>query len=394
MQKIKLLVLSSQRKKCGIADYTKELFNSENLKDKPVKISIEQIGLGSFLKAPFKGAHIIHVQHEFFLFDPAIGFSAIPQYFYLKLFSYLCRYKIVTTIHSPYNLTDMSQTFAHFQNYGFLFPLVKIYLLVHYWLLILCSKRIIVLSRNGCETIKNFAKTIRMEKKVNYLNLGVYKPKINIKEISEVENNSFGLDGNDFVLTLFGFAYKNKGYHLAINALRLLNENSEIPTDLKRSFKLVIISGEASNQSIGGQGDTYLGSLKKKVKEDKLEKQVIFTGFLPYTDKDLAKIIALTRAFVFPYFSRNQASASLASVIGYQKPIIVSNIPYFKEYIQFGGVVPFEEKNSSDLAKKILQVAQNKEGNQKIQSAISQYYLENNMQVIFDRHFKLYQELI
>jgi glycosyltransferase involved in cell wall biosynthesis len=394
MPKIKLLVLSSLRTKCGVADYTNELFNSEYLEGKEIDYSKKQIKPINFIKAPFEGRQIIHVQHEFFLFDPLIGFSALPLYFYLKIFSYFLDYKIVTTVHSPYSVKNMTQTFAHFQKYRLLFPLIKIYLLVHYWTLIFCSAKIIVLSKNGYETIQGYAQKIKMIKKVEYLNLGVYKPAINTQKVPADEKNRFGLTEKDLIFTLFGFAYKNKGYHLAIEAIKILTENTKIPFELKKQLKLVIISGEASNQSVGGQGNTYLGWLKQKTEEYSLEDQVVFTGFLPYSDEDFAKIISLTRAFIFPYFSRNQASASLASVIGYQKPILVSDIPYFQEYIQSGCVLPFEEKNSTDLAQKILQIAKNKDDNNKIEAAISRYYLENNMQTIFDRHLKLYQELV
>ncbi len=75
---LKILVLSSTRKeRDGIAEYTRQVFRPEFQNGESVKVTIQDINLGNMFAAPFRELDILHIQHEFFLFDRLAGFSAL-----------------------------------------------------------------------------------------------------------------------------------------------------------------------------------------------------------------------------------------------------------------------------------------------------------------------------
>ena len=74
---MKILVLSSTRERDGIAEYTRQVFRPEFRKPGDVDFSIEDISPGNMLAAPFKKADVLHIQHEFFMFDRLVGVTAM-----------------------------------------------------------------------------------------------------------------------------------------------------------------------------------------------------------------------------------------------------------------------------------------------------------------------------
>ena len=134
----KILILNSHRKKCGVKDYTLNLIanfpgeTKKNVVEKP-------ISLINLLKSAFGKYKIIHIQHEFFLFDPAIGVTFLPILVYLWLFSKFFKYQIFLTIHSVYEPSMVEKTFSHFAKYTWSFGLLKFYLKIYYHNKILLS---------------------------------------------------------------------------------------------------------------------------------------------------------------------------------------------------------------------------------------------------------------
>ena len=140
---IKVLVLSSTRKeRDGIAEYTRQVFNPQHQQPTAAAIEVRDITPANMLAAPFQGADVLHLQHEFFLFDRLVGVSALFYYPYLWLLSKICGCKIVTTIHSTYNVDNLAAALPHFQKLGFLFPLGSLYMRLHFWLVVKLSRRI------------------------------------------------------------------------------------------------------------------------------------------------------------------------------------------------------------------------------------------------------------
>lgn len=378
---IQVLVLSSNRKaKCGIKEYTNRIFNPEYYKDK-VSVEIKPIGFLNCLTSPFNKAKIVHLQHEFFLFDSLIGITGIFFFIYFAIISFFTKSSLITTVHSVHNPFNLTKALPHFAKFKFVFPFLSFYLKFYYWLIVLVSKNTIVLSKSSADVLSKI--TGKLSSKIKVLPHGVF-PRLLEESNSNLLSTKFSIPSKAEIFTLFGFAFENKGYHLAIQALHSIlskNPNSNI--------HLMVVSGESFGISISGrEGETYLEYLVRLTKELGLQDKVHFTGFLDYDvpeEKELlAEIFTKTFAFIFPYFSRTNASGALASVLSYAKPVLVSDIDYFKEY---PFLQSFKEGDIQDLEQKILSM---KDTAKPLISEIENYVRLNTLEEIFNQQLKYY----
>jgi glycosyltransferase involved in cell wall biosynthesis len=153
------------------------------------------------------------------------------------------------------------------------------------------------------------------------------------------------------------------------------------------------VSGETGKGSFpgGGQGETYIGYLKRLARELRVEDRVLFTGYLANDDPLLEEIFADTFCFLFPYLNRNFPSGAISTVLATRKPILVSQIPCFEEY---ENLLTFAEKNPVALADKMAALLDDP---QLLAEAvqITQHNAETfAMERVFARHVAVYQELI
>lgn len=384
---LKILVLSSTRKeRDGIAEYTRQVFRPEFQKSGEVEIQIADITPGNMLSAPFKKADVLHIQHEFFMFDRLVGLSALFYYPYLLLWSKLLGFKIVTTIHSTYNVDDLGGALPHFAKFKWLFPLGSIYLRLHLRLVCAFSGRVLILSKIGMENLAHVVSPRTMAHKVRYTHLGNYASHIRL-ELHGLLKKKFGLFGDEKIFVLFGFAFPIKGYEYAIYAMdQLVNRQNR--TDVK----LVIVSGETGKGSFpgGGQGGTYIGWLKQLVAQRKLEPHILFTGYLANDDPLLEEIFAETFCFVFPYLDRNFPSGAISTTLATGKPVLVSDIRCFQEY---EGLLNFKERDAVALAERMTELMTNPALVAQV-AEITRHNAEKfDMRNVFAIHFELYREL-
>ncbi len=370
MIKLKTLILTSPRSKCGIADYVDNLFNQKNLASQSsFEFVILPLGFKNLLKAPFQGFKIIHIQHEFFLFDRFVGISGIFWFFYLKFSSYFCKFKIVTTVHSPYNPKTVFRDFKHTTTNQFLLIFLKFYLQIYFWVLFNFSTKIILLTNNSY-----FYPPLQASKKSVIISL-------------QTKNQKFpacegGLGGilpkfltkkNSKIFTLFGFAFKNKNYQTAILALaEVLKTHSNV--------FLVIVSEE----------NNHLQELQKLASSLKIEENVIFTGYLDFDSPYLQAIFQKTNAFIFPFLERNQASSSFFTVLSLAKPIITSDIRIFKEY---DFLLKFPETDLQAL-KRQMKLVLNQGFDKNILEKMKEYSEENSPEKVFEKHLEIYSDLV
>jgi glycosyltransferase involved in cell wall biosynthesis len=384
----RILVLSSTRKdRDGIAEYTRQVFGPGLANGAEPEISIQDITPGSMLSAPFQGAQIIHVQHEFFMFDRLVGVSALLYFPYLWCWSWLVGYRLVTTIHSTYNVDDLEGALPHFKKYKWLFPLGSLYMRFHLWLVSKLSRRIIILSKIGLENLARVVSARDMQRKVRYTHLGNYASHIRMREHGLLEQK-YGIRGTDRFFTLFGFAFPIKGYEYGVYAMDVLVNRKG-----RKDLKLVIVSGETGKGSFpgGGQGGTYIGWLKVLVAERKLENYVVFTGYLKNEDPLLEEVFANTVCFVFPYLDRNFPSGAISTTLATNKPMLVTEIRCFQEY---EGLPAFPEKDSESLARRMEEVADDPETASRW-AAITRHNSEKfGMDKIFARHLEVYREAL
>jgi glycosyltransferase involved in cell wall biosynthesis len=384
---LKILVLSSTRKeRDGIAEYTRQMFRPEFQKSGQVEIKTADITPGNMLAAPFKKADILHIQHEFFLFDRLVGLSAMFYYPYLWFWSKLLGFKIVTTIHSTYNVDDLPGALPHFAKFKWLFPLGSLYLRLHLLAVCKLSGRIVILSKIGLENIGRVLSKQDMKRKVRYIHLGNYASNIRLQRHGLLQKK-IGVTASDKIFTLFGFAFPIKGYEYGIYAMDILvNQRG------RKDIKLVVISGETGKGSFpgGGQGGTYIGWLKQLTAERKLEHYVIFTGYLANDDPLLEEIFAETLCFVFPYLDRNFPSGAISTTLATGKPVLVSDIRCFQEY---EGLLNFKERDAAGLVDQMTKLMADPAFMDQAVEISRHNAKKFDMQNIFTTHLALYQEL-
>lgn len=385
---LRILVLSStRRERDGIAEYTRQVFRPEFAKPGVIEFQIEDICLWSVLSAPFKRENILHIQHEFFLFDPLVGVTALLYYPYLWAWSRLLGFKIVTTVHSTYNVENLEGALPHFKKFRFLFPLGSCYLRLHLWLISKLSHRIIILSRIGLDNMGLVLGAKLMKKSVRYVHLGNYSSNIRARFHGVLEEK-FGVTVAHKIFTMFGFAWPIKGYEYGIYALDILVNQQD-----HKNIKLFIVSGETGKATFpgGGQGESYIGWLKRLTSERRLDSYVVFTGYLENDDPILEEIFAQTFCFVFPYLDRNFPSGAISTTLATGKPVIVTAIRCFQEY---DGLPNVPEKNSEALASRMEEFLNNPNALASAAEISRRNADKFRMEHIFARQLEIYHEVL
>lgn len=387
MNGLQILVLSSTRKeRDGIAEYTRQLFNPAFCNSSSVTVRVQDLSPSTLLSAPFRRVAIIHVQHEFFMFDRLVGLSALFYYPYLWFWCLVLRRRLVTTIHSTYNVDDLPNALPHFAKYRAMFPMGRLYLKAHFQLVVALSDRIFLLSKIGATNLRRSISERQFARKVVRVHLGNYAANFRMQAHGLLAKQ-FGVGPQEKLFTLFGFAFPNKGYEYGIQALDVLvNQRG------RKDVRLIVVSGETGKGSFpgGGQGESYIGYLKRLTRELRLEERVIFTGYLANDDPLLEEVFADTFCFLFPYLNRNFPSGAISTVLATRKPIIVSRIPCFDEYER---LLAFEEKNPTALADQMAKLMD--EPASLVEAVqITKHNAETfAMERIFARHVEVYQEL-
>ena len=383
---LKILVLSRTSERDGIADYTRQLFRGGRPKDDILSISVKNISPWQMFTAPFRRAQIIHIHHEFLMFDRFISITAFGYFTWLKFWSLICGNRVVTTFHSTYDVNNIDEALAHLMRWRHLFPIICIYLRLHIMFVTKCSNKIIVLSKLGKENLAKILSAWIMQHKVVYVHLGTYSCSIAMKK-SGLLWSRYSINKEESIFTLFGFAFPQKGYEFAIKAMNILVNQRK-----REDIRLVIVSGDNIGAGLpgGGQGLSYIVYLRKLTTQYHLDDKIIFTGYLANDDPLLENIFADTYCFLFPYRNRHFASGAISTVLATHKPVLVSDIRSFEEY---EGLMSFAKENAIALADKMMDFLDNPQKMTEL-AAISRYNAEKfSMDKAFLRHVEIYREL-
>lgn len=366
MKKIFVLVLApTDQEGCGVAEYTRRLYEAS---DGDIEYEILDLDWRNLIRAPFKSPapDIIHIQHEYFLFDRLVGISALFWYLLIRLFS---KAKIVTTFHSTYDIGNLDKEFSYLSERLKLYlPIVRAYLKFHVWWITKMSDRVVVLSSVGLKSVPG--------PKVTHIRLGVYGPTVNLGNPSIIKDT-----GSIFVL--FGFCFPNKGFDLAIQALSLVA--MDVP-----DVRMFVVSGRPSSKGITGVGaEKHLNEIKSLVKSFGLESKVCFTGYLDNDSRLLGDLVLKASAFIFPYRKRNCPSGALAFALHNLVPIILSDIESFRDYPG----LKFIEGDAVSLANCMV-LMMNREWSLRFKGMSIQYALNNSVRSSFLGHLELFKEIL
>jgi glycosyltransferase involved in cell wall biosynthesis len=374
MKEIKIANHIPNRQKCGIASYSQNLY--AEAEDYPeIKLIPFKTKFIELFRLLFKPIDIVHFQHEFGIW-PIMGLSFIIYLIKFRIINLFTKKKIVVTMHTVWDLKKINISFSHYS-----FPLrliIRLYLWVSYLVIINFSHKIICLNKDCVILLQNLTSK---KNKILYIPHGLFK--VENDDISlQVLIKRFKISSNDKLITMFGFAYPNKGFDLAIKAL---------PGLLKKiPHAKLVIAGSAPID--GGQG--YMQKLIDLAKLLKIQDKIIFTGFLEDKDLALQAIFHHSKCFVYPYYKRSSASGSISTIFARNKPILVSDIVFFKEY---NFLPKFKEGSVADLTLqlvKILSVSSGEPSYQKNILEMQSYYNQHSITQVFNKQYNIFQNLI
>lgn len=363
--KIKVSMATPWERKCGVADYSKNLVKC--LEELPVDITVihnnqpNTVNPLYWVKLALKSrrdCNIIHVQHEYSLFGTFWKLYGVMSFIFYLLIWFRRRYKVITTIHelpqkSPSSglvRTITSRMYRYFSNW---FVKASDLVIVHTE----CARSEIVREYNGVNV--------------------VVIPHGSLAEVSighrELSKKRLGLIGKH-VLVIFGFVNDRKNYEDIISILPELGEDV-----------VLIIAGGAVTKS----GELYLRQLRDMARELGVEDRVIFTGYLK--PEDVPEIFSAADIVLLPYRDVTQ-SGVLNIALAYKKAVITSDLPAFREIKDMYDCIEIA-RDRSEFLSKIRMLLSCKARARKLERKTTRYWTENNWKNVARKHFSVYGEV-
>jgi glycosyltransferase involved in cell wall biosynthesis len=184
---------------------------------------------------------------------------------------------------------------------------------------------------------------------------------------------ALGLEGRTIV-SLLGFITKRKGHDLLLDALPML------PDDVT-----AIVAGSG----IGGR-DLRVQELREQARRNGVVDRVMFTGYMD--DARLELVLAATDVAVCP-FDNVSASGSLSTWISVARPLVVSDLPGFREYDAFspGALRRFTPRDARTLAAAIESVTADSTG--AMPDSLDQLRDQLSPERTLERYAAIYREL-
>ncbi len=172
-----------------------------------------------------------------------------------------------------------------------------------------------------------FLKKVKInEKKIKYIpafyiDFDIFKPQETAKK---------------YDLVFSGRLVKSKGIFLLLKAIKSIKHQAS-------SIKLVIV----------GSGPLE-GKIRKYIKKNKLENNVVFSGWLATVD-DLAKVYNQSKIFVMPSFNEGGPRTPLEAM-ACKVPVITSRVGIMIDIIKSGENGLFINWDTKDIAKKVMKL--------------------------------------
>lgn len=306
------------------------------------------------------GSAIVHIQHEFAIFNPDGRFLNLLQE--LKKMT-----KIVLTLHTvhtnetnDWNIKGMSIT-----EYNFRMSQLVDAIIVHQ------ERMKVELVRQGVNgkliyVIPHGTEILKQENKIEAM-------------------RRLELPENIRIILSFGFFGKAKRKELIVDAL---------PEVLKKvPDAYVFFSGYVRDWV---QEDFETRKLyEEKAKELGVRDHVIFSKrYIP--DDEIYLVFDSSDVVVFPYFQEwYSGSGALHLAMGSFKPIVVSKIPKFEEVPrEISNELVFDPNDSSSLAKILIKLLVDNDFREIIVGNIKRYALATSWDLIAKTHIQLYKTLV
>lgn len=342
-------------KECGIATFTNNLFTSyQDLYASAGKITaidgmppceyptevdfvIDKNKISDYTTAARQinaaDIEVVNLQHEFGLFGGPEGRNIVQLLDKLKK-------PVVTTVHTILQQPTM----------GYYTSLVKV---------MQRSQRVVVMSNRAIKILRDIYYVPR--EKIVMIPHGV--PDLPFVE-TEPSKQELGLNGR-FVMLSFGLLSPGKGIELVLESLpEVVRSHPDL---------LYIVLGKTHPEVAKIHGERYRKSLKKIVRKNKLENNVLFIDkFVTY--EELYKYISASDVYVTPYHSQEQiTSGTLAYAVALGKVVVSTPYRYAEEVLaeDRGYLVPFN--NPEAMAGTLGGILSHREDMQKTRRAAYAY---------------------
>ncbi len=368
--------------KCGIGTYTNYLSRALSRTNKKVRILIiaekgaKEIKEKLFETAPCFdrkenyvqkineaverfSSEIVHIQHEFAIFNPDKRFLSLLEELKKKTKIVLTLHTVHTNETNDWDIEDISM-----EEYNFSMSQLVDAIIVHQVSMKEAlvrqgvNEELIHVIPHGTEILKQVNKTEAMKK--------------------------LGLPENGKIILSFGFFGKLKNKELIVEAL---------PEVLKKVPNAYIFFSGYIRDWV--QEDLETRKLyEEKAKELGVRDHVIFANrFIP--NEEIHLIFGSSDVVAFPYFQKFlSASGSLHLAIGSFKPVVVSRTPKFEEVPRdISDNLIFNHNDPSELAKVLVRIMGDNNFKESMISKIKSYAIKTSWDVVATTHMQVYNVL-
>jgi len=158
--------------------------------------------------------------------------------------------------------------------------------------------------------IKNRVSTIQTSSKIQTLYNAIDVKRFAPKEDLSITRTHLGFSENDFIIVFSGRINKDKGISELIDALLTLNDLPQI--------KLMILGSTFFGDA--NKDDSFVRALKEKAQ--KIQDQIVFTGFIPY--KEMPDYLHLADIAVLPSMWEEPFGLTVAEALASALPLITT----------------------------------------------------------------------
>lgn len=359
--------VTTWQEKDGIAIYShflvKELRKYPEIRIKIIPINRERVNPFYWINLARKAKRdcdIVHVQNEYGIFGRLgpIGGLFAPVFYLALLVNRNCN--IITTMHALLSQEGMEKRnlFSRF------FRKIRAKVINYF---AFKSDLIIFLNNSSKKEIKN--------KKTKVIPHGFFRtPKFLDSQECKKKLN---IPTSKQVVTIPGFVHPNKNHEMIID---------EVVPFLKNT--VLLIAGSYNPAS--SESKKYLEELKRKIKRKDLEDKVKFTGWVAENDWPL---ILNASDLVLLYYDKITQSGIFNVALGYCKPVLSSNIPFFQEIKRRYNCLVIAE-TERDILPQINKILKQSKLKEDLKSNIEKYLDENKGEAVAQLHLNAYKQVI
>lgn len=247
---------------------------------------------------------LVHIQHEFFLFGGLLEAALFPVLLFALRFA---RFPVILTLHGVPVLEDVDKDFEA----GFFMSRMtsKVRILLGPFVNLICRLSSSVLVHS------EFARGVLIHhyridgRKVQVIPHGIDEF-LSKGEISQSFNHGL------VQVLFFGFLTPTKGVEDLIRAFMLISDPD---------LRLAVVGGRHRRD------DSYFHGISRFAEKDP---RINIVGYA--SDSLVSEFFTRSDFVVLPHRYQLSASGALAMAIAYEKPVIVTNTPYFSEIIKDG----------------------------------------------------------